>query len=451
MAASEGAEAAAGWLRRQSGEAAAKGRALAELALSVIADDLSSAAALGEEAAALAPDDPRLIAVMIALAERGMVRAPSVIATAVRRDQPLSEPQHRLVENLLRDAHMLDDTAMGFPPLPALDGDARSLSMIVCPPRSRRTHRVVEAVKEAADRGLDPQFADTIDDADCGKAAIVHLFADALDTAEAALRVAHRDGARFILDLDGVPPAIRDLPGSEADRAARLRLEALSKASEATIARNPASAELGLDAELLCAPDREAPRPDADALAAAFAEFGLDTGVPVIACIADLDIADGPLRLLRAFAALRADEVAGQLLVIGKGNAAGVLRREAERLDLGDTVCFAGMPAPLRWPPLFAQCSAAVFPDSRDMVLGSEVSMAMECALALGTPVAATGTAWVSQCVDPPDAFVLPAAEGEWESVLRAALSARTPVSLARPDGASLAGIYDSVLQGTVK
>jgi glycosyltransferase involved in cell wall biosynthesis len=91
----------------------------------------------------------------------------------------------------------------------------------------------------------------------------------------------------------------------------------------------------------------------------------------------------GQGHLLEAMAALRRRGLAFRLVLVGEGPLEGRLRRQAERLGLGDTVQFAGyrqdMPALLRAADVFVRPS-----------LSEGMSLAVLEAMAAGLPVVAT-------------------------------------------------------------
>lgn len=77
------------------------------------------------------------------------------------------------------------------------------------------------------------------------------------------------------------------------------------------------------------------------------AEFGLAPGAPVIGMVAQLIPRKGHGVLFEALARVRAGHPDVRALIFGQGPAEADLRREAERLGLGDCVHFAGFRADL--------------------------------------------------------------------------------------------------------
>lgn len=439
----DGIMTAAAWLReRPDRDVAAKGRALAELALSAVASDPALAAGFGEEAAQLAPHEPRLIALAIALAERGLVFAPAAICAAIEEAQELSPPQRALFARIRDDAAILGEDRGGEVRPAARAAGREPHVLLIAAERWRATARVADAVAAAGEAGLQAVHGGAGSLDGDAKPALVHLMVDDLHDAQDAIGAAGEAGVPVVLDLAGLPPAHLLAPGSEAARAAERRIAAQAASVERVIARGDAAAALleRLDIDFARAEDgavaAEVAAADVDAAAA---EFDLDRQTRLIGCVAGLREDPGLVALLEAAAALD-DPV--RVAMMGGGRAGPWLAQHAARLGIADRVHFVGAPLPVRWPALFAAFDIAVFPSALGEPLGSEVPMALAQAAGQGVNLLASDAAWASRTHRGAPPALLPENQQEWPAALARALAAPVSPQPQAPSPAQLPDIY---------
>lgn len=443
-AAAEGLDAALDWVKAQKAEPAAKARALAELAHSALADAPDKAALIGRDAAKIYPGEQRLFALAVRLREKGLVHAPASLCAAMRGHQPLAPPQIRLCDLMTEDAALLERGRWGELPEKA-PGSAGGAGMaIVCPPRWAELARVLKAREDARKAGLTVSIAAPADKPDFAAFSAVHIFADSIAMACAAVVSARAAGSRIILDIANPPASMLRLGGSEREAADILRLRGLSANAETLIVRSVSLATrlAALDVGSVTAGDTANGNGavNDEMTAAALAEYGARSAPGTIGCFATLDEDAGPASCLDAFAALVASGEAGLLLVFGKGSHKAHFAGKAEALGLAERVHFIGMPPPQRWPALLAALDLAVFPRIAEEALGSEIPMLFVQALMEGLPVVAGQPVWDSQAAFVAEAQALLAADGD--------LAARMRDALRNPSGPVQRVSGDSPLDG---
>lgn len=141
------------------------------------------------------------------------------------------------------------------------------------------------------------------------------------------------------------------------------------------------------------------------------------TGAPYFLYVARLEHpGKNHVRLLEAFARLRAERALPHRLVLagGRWNGAEVIEARARDLGLGEAVVFAGFVPDERLPALYAGAEALVFPSLFEG-FGIPLLEAMAC----GTPVCASGVSSIPEVVgdagllfDPADPAAIAAAMG---------------------------------------
>lgn len=387
----DGADAAAGWIgtlpKRYN---SAKSRAMTELAMAVAHDRLDIADTLGNEAAALDPGEPRLLALALLLRERGLVIAPAAIGEAIESAQSLSEAQAALIAGWREDARILRN---GHP-----DRDVRDLPIaedrgpelvIVHAAGDRHDHRAARIAAIAAADGRPRREAElgafTLDRAS-PPPALTHLLAGAPEPTRRAIVAARHARAPVLLDVGAIDPDALSTTDSEARQVARARLTWLAESANAVIARGAAVAkalhELTGVAALIAGDRFEiAPGGEADDEAMAI-EFGIARDGPVLGCITSLDDDPGSGETLRSFARFTRDGRAARLVFLGRGAGMAELAEQAALLDVGERVQFIGLPLAVRWPALFRLFDLAVFPRRRPEAPGSGLETAFGVALA---------------------------------------------------------------------
>lgn len=121
--------------------------------------------------------------------------------------------------------------------------------------------------------------------------------------------------------------------------------------------------------------------------------LGLPVGVPVIGCIARLDLIKGHSYLIDAMTQIRAHLPQATLLIVGTGTAQAILREQVQKRGLSRAVLFLGERRDI--PTLLRAMDLFVLP-SLDEGLG----IALIEAMAMELPVVATNVGGIPEVVD---------------------------------------------------
>lgn len=439
-AVADGAEAAAEWVTGRRDRAAAKARALAELAHWTLDRDPALAARLGRQAVDLDPGDQRLFALAARLREAGQVAVPGTLCAAIRDRQPLSEGQRHLCDGMVEDAEILRkgrwDGAID-PGESRASGDAGLA--ILCPPRWIALPRIAAARAAATSAGLSSSVHSSIDDSDFQRFSHIHVVADSVANACRHAAKAAAAGCRLIVEIANPPGALTRLPDSELAAVTAMRLQGLADMADDLVVRSlSASAlldRLAISHRIVPDPiDSERDAPDPQAIAAALVEYGAKPEIPAVGLVSPLDGDPGIRRCIEAFARLSVDGDARQLLILGKGNRAAELAHQAEALGIAGDIRFVGLPPPQRWPALLAALDLVLFPNEREETLGSEIPAILVQAVGQGRPVLASDAAWRSQSAWKQDPAATLDQDGDWEARMAAMVGSE---AIARPQAAA--------------
>ena len=432
-----------------------KARTLVELALAVRVEQPGRAGTLGVEAAALNPSEMRLRALVLALFDQGEVGAPAAVLAAISDGLMASPADQARRETILAHQRQLS-APLVFPAAAAgtREGGSR---LAVISPRSLPQHAEAttfraQAVLEAARDGgheailvTAPGYQYPKDgDGDpvrrkIGAAQVIRLGAghtpsEAFDrfvaetgAALAALFLSHRIthahalagtplaasalwaarhvGAKFTLDVGGVPTfGDRAEPAWEATerfRAGYSLFADLARSSDQVIVRSRAVA-LDLKARGLT---DDASIIIEDALPASFVrasdasvrdirrELGL-ADQRLIGVFETIDNDEGLADLVRALPAIRQVCPDAAILFCGSGKGGQTLMQLAARLDVADHVLIPSGFVRQRTADYLSAFSVAAFPKWRGLGLGLSAAFELQAALAVGAPVVAADNSW---------------------------------------------------------
>jgi glycosyltransferase involved in cell wall biosynthesis len=444
----EDAAAVRDWILSQGVAPAEKARALADLAIAIVADQPQAALAIGLASAEIKTAEPRLFTLAVALHEAGFVSGPLDLLDRLAARLSFSEAMAQHVAAIRAEAA----------PLPVA-GDVR---LDREPPRGGTVVLVAQAALDAgnldalrasevaAAAGAGASVVAVAGDgaigAAIGDAGVVHLIG--ADIAAAA--AARRRGARVILDIATLPRWALANDGRERSVIAAARVMAALRSADAVVVR---SAEIGRvvarlapDVLPILIPAVIAPvAASEDRLTDLRRELDLRPDRPVVVCAAGLDDDPGLFDLVDAVADLVADTPELTLLFVGTGPAAPALARAAARRDISRNVLFSGAFRAVDLPAYLALGGVAVFP--RRGPASCDTSPAMAFAGSLGLPRIASAAEWGWRG----EADAAPAALAEDRSALRTAIDRWRGRRLAPALGASprpgLAEIHATIRQ----
>lgn len=458
--AEQGLEVAAAQVRavpeRHGGD---KARALVELALGVRLEHPAEARTLGVEAASLDPDEPRLRALVLGLFDQGEVQAPAALLACMGEGLMARPADQVRRETILDQARQLSSPLVFPSPSPPFSPASFSqgpMRLAVVSPRSLPQHAeaitfraqaVIDAARESGHEALlvtapgyqypksgdggpaartvgatqiirlaageapGEAFQSFVSETGAALAAlflrhrITHVHALAgTPLAAAALWAARRAGARFILDIGGVPAfgghAQPDWAASERFRAGYRLFADVARGADQVIVRSAAVAQsLEVDGLL------ERPLVVEDALPAGFTrasaasvrdirrELGL-ADQRLIGVFESIDEDEGLADLVRALPAIREAEPSAAIFFCGSGKGGQSLRQLAARLDVADHVLIPSGFVRQRTPDYLSAFSVAVFPKHRSLVPGLSAPFELQAALSVGAPVVATDNTW---------------------------------------------------------
>ncbi len=456
-----------------------KARTLVELAQAVRLEQPGRAGRLGVEAAALNPNELRLRALVLALFDQGEVGAPAALLASMSEGLMASPADLARRETILAQQRQLS-APLVFPPLaPGVHAGAPRLAVIT--PRSLPQHAeaityraqaVLEAVRDGGHEailvtapgyqypkagdggavqrkvgaaevsrlgagGAPPEAFDSfVEETGATLTALflrhrvthVHALAGT-SLAAAALWAARRVGAKFILDVGGMPTfgdrTELAWEATERFRAGYSLFADMARLSDQVIARSGAVA-LELKARDLA----DEPSIVEDALPASFArasdanigdirrELGL-ADQRLIGVFETIDNDEGLADLVRALPGIRQVCPNAAILFCGSGKGGQTLMQLAARLDVADHVLIPSGFVRQRTADYLSAFSVAAFPKRRDPGLGLAAAFELQVALAVGAPVVATDNAWARDWIEPGETGFTVAA-GDIDGLVRA-------------------------------
>lgn len=456
---SQGLDAALNYLRTvPPREAAAKARALVELAHAVYPQDPARAASLAVDAGSLNPSDSRLRALVLALYDHGEVDAPALIlstlndvlaGTAVDRARreiilaqekqlasPLHFPEpadraagsvqiavvtsrslpHHLEADAFRAQAVMDaarasglNALLVTPPgyqYPA-SGDGNvvnrmlgSTPMLRLPPAGSAPGAFESYVREVGSF-MAVEFKHR-------NITCIHALADPSLNA-AACWAARTIGARFILDIGEIPSFGNEIDPNwhrtERYRSGLTLFAEMIRNADQTILRSRALAsaleDLGVQLEAVIIDDNVPSAisrvPDIE-IEGIRQQLGIGNQ-KVIGVYEPLDGDEGLYDLIEAFDLVRKVEPNTMMLMLGAGRGAEALRQRAAMLGVSEQLLMPADGARRNIAGHLSICEVLVFPKRRPFAPGLAASFELQAALAIGAPVVATDTAWSREWV----------------------------------------------------
>ncbi len=433
-----------------------KARTLVELGLAVCQEKPTRAAALGVEAAKLNSDERRLRALVLALFEQGEVAAPASLLEAIGERAIASPGDLARRETILAHQRQLSE-AISFPAatirshlgnhrvaivsprslpqhaeavtfraqavLDAIVDGGHEAILVTAPgyqypksgdggPVQRKVGRVevvrlgaIEAPAEAFDRFV-PDAGATLG-ALFLRHRITHVHALAgTPLAAAALWGARRAGAKFSLDIGGVPifgdRVERNWETTERFRAGYSLFADLARASDQVIVRSSVVAEEVRARGLLEDPltvDDPLPVGFTRASEASIRDIRRELGLTdqrLIGVFEAIDGDEGLADLIRALPAVRKVHPDAAVLFCGSGKGGQTLLRLAAQLGVADHVLIPTGFVRQRTADYLSAFSVAAFPKRRDSSLGLSAPFELQAAMAVGAPVVAARNSWSS-------------------------------------------------------
>ncbi|MDQ2860285.1 MAG: glycosyltransferase [Pseudomonadota bacterium] len=431
-----------------------KARTLVELAQAVRLEQPGRAAALGVEATTLNSHETRLRALVLALFDQGEISGPAAVLGGMGEGLMASPADLARRETILAQQRQLS-APLAFPPAAAgVHGGASRLAVVS--PRSLPQHAeaitfraqaVLDAARDggheailvtapgyqypkAGDGGPVQRKVGEIDvirlgagdapaDAFDGfvtetgatlaalflRHRITHVHALAGTTlAAAALWAARRAGAKFTLDIGGVPSfgdrAEPTWESTERFRAGYSLFADLVRASDCVIVRSNAVARDLQSRGLL-----DDPAIVEDALPVSFVrasdasvrdirrELGLGDQ-RLIGVFETIDGDEGLADLVRALPAIRQACPEAAILFCGSGKGGQALLQLAARLGVADHVMIPSGFVRQRTADYLSAFSVAVFPKRREFGAGLSAAFELQAALAVAAPVVVADNAW---------------------------------------------------------
>lgn len=486
-----------------------KARTLVELALAVRVEQPGRAGTLGVEAAALNPNELRLRALVLALFDQGEVGAPAALLAGMSEGLMASPADQARRETILAHERQLS-APLVFPAPAAVTHDGAP-RLAVISPRSLPQHaeaitfRAQAVLDAASDGGHEailvtapgyqyPNAGDgepvqrkvgaiqviRLGAGDAPSEAFDRFVAETGDTlaalflrhrithvhalagtplAAAALWAARRVGAKFTLDVGGVPTfGDRAEPSWEATerfRAGYSLFADLARSSDQVIVRSRAVA-LDLRARGLVG---DAPIVE-DALPASFVraseasvrdirrELGL-ADQRLIGVFETIDNDEGLADLVRALPAIRQVCPDAAILFCGSGKGGQTLMQLAARLDIADHVLIPSGFVRQRTADYLSAFSVAAFPKRRDLGLGLSAAFELQAALAVGAPVVAADNSWARDWIVEGETGLIVAA-GDIDGLARAVLRFLGDQALADRMGKAGQGMFRARSQRAV-
>jgi|GEM_PF-5463802 len=482
MLATRGLDAAADQVRAMpERHADEKARTLVELAQAVRLEQPGRAGILGVEAAVLNPYEARLRALVLSLFDQGEISGPAAVLGGMGEGLMASPADVARRETILAHQRQLQ-TPLAFPPPPAAvhAGPSR---LAVISPRSLPQHaealtfRAQGVLGAALDGGYEAilvtgpgyQYPKSGDGEPVqrrvGGVEVIRLGAgdappEAFDSfvaetgatltaiflrhrithvhalagtplAAAALWAARRAGAKFSLDVGGVPAfGDRAEPAWEATerfRAGYSLFADLVRASDCVIVRSNAVAR-DLQSRGLV----DDPAIVEDALPASFVraseasmrdirrELGL-ADQRLVGVFETIDGDEGLADLVRALPAIRRGCPDAAVLLCGSGNGGQSLLQLAARLGVADHLLIPSGFVRQRTADYLSALSVAVFPKRRGLGPGLSAAFELQAALAVAAPVVAVDNAWSRDWIAREETGLTVAA-GDVEGLARAIL-----------------------------
>ncbi|MFW2829711.1 glycosyltransferase [Sphingomonas sp. ID0503] len=387
----------------QGGSPVERARALAEIALALVRFDPAEALRIGEEAAVVRPDEPRLFNLAMALHGAGMLDGPlrlleriegklpfstamSARLNAIRAEAAAPAPYPGRPERMQSAGNVLvvigeeafsDGGADAYRAFAAARSAACQLFVVtaeVGEVRSFERSGVIVSVGGAADLP--------------GSTGIAHVVGLEM---EVPVRHLLAQGTRVLIDTMYVPV----VEGTERAVARGVRLAALLAAADRVIVRSEAAAveiaRLIPDANPLVVPS-EIPVLEIgeERLTDLRRELDLRPERPVIVCAGPLIDDPGLFDLIEAHADVGRPDLT--LLFIGTGPAAPALARAAARRGISRNVIFAGTIRPEDMPAYLALGQIVAVPHRGEAA--RRAAEALVFAEAIGVPCAASSAAW---------------------------------------------------------
>jgi glycosyltransferase involved in cell wall biosynthesis len=431
-----------------------KARTLVELAQAVRLEQPAQAGALGVEAAALNPHELRLRALTLGLFDQGEIRMPAAVLAAM--DEGLMTTPADLARRETILAHQRQLSAPLVFPQPARGIHAGAPRLAVVSPRSLPQHAEAitfraQAVLEAA-RGAGyeamlitapgyqyPKSGDggpvarkigeleviRLGAGDAPTEAfdkfvsetgstltalflrhrVTHVHAvDGTPLAAAALWASRRVGAKFTLDIGGIPSfgggAEPAWDATERLRAGHSLFADMARGADHVIVRSSAVAELLKARGVLDDPvvvEDALPASFVRASAASVRDIRRELGLAdqrLIGVFEPIDSDEGMADLVRALPAIRESCPEAAILFCGSGRGGQTLLQLAARLGVADHVLIPTGFVRQRTADYLSAFAVAVFPKRRGQSLGFSSAFELQAALAVGAPIVAADNAW---------------------------------------------------------
>jgi glycosyltransferase involved in cell wall biosynthesis len=480
--ATQGLDAAADHVRAMPDRHAnEKARTLVELAQAVRQEQPDRAGALGVEAATLNPLEVRLRALVLALFDQGAIRAPAAVLASMSEGTMARPADLVRRETILAHQRQLS-SPLTFPKS-AAPVHAGAPRLAVVSPRSLPQHAeaitfraqaVLEAARAAGHEAIlvtapgyqYPKSGDggpvtrKIGDTEVIRLGAGDAPAEAFDgfvtdtgatltalflrlrinkvhamagtpLAAAALWAARRVGARFTLDIGGIP-AFGDgvepaWEATERFRAGYSLFADVARGADQTVVRSSAVAQ-----DLKARGVMDDPTIVEDALPVSFVrasaasvrdirrELGL-ANQRLIGVFEAIDNDEGLADLVRALPAIRQACPDAAILFCGSGRGGQTLLQLAAKLDVADHVLIPAGFVRQRTADYLSAFSVAVFPKRRDASPGLSAAFELQAALAVGAPVVAADNPWARDWIAEGETGLTVAA-GDVEGLTRAIL-----------------------------